>query len=557
MKDRQAEPKKKRGRARSSGIYREKVRATEKGVSLGGVKVKGLSSFLVKLKRNKQIRQSEEKKVVEKKKLPPLSIKMGGAEGIEEAIERVKASIARDSFPVFVKEFWETICQEPLIWNWHMEVLCRVAQEVALLSIDRRPKKHDLLINVPPGSSKSTIFSVMLPAWCFARDPTFQAICGSYSFSLSLDLSMKSRDVIQSEKYQRWYGSYVDIRADQSAKQYFKLSAGGWRYATSTGGAITGFHGHLIIIDDPLDPNRAISKPELKAANHWMEETLPTRKVDKRSTPTILIMQRLAQDDPSGKWLEKKKAGKPIYHICLPAELSEHVAPVELRLNYIDGLLDPIRMDKGVLDEAKGNGQYSYACQYDQWPIPMQGGMFKVEEFLSRIITVYPDKIVREVRYWDKAGTDQMKNPNACFTVGVRMALVLGTKFVIRDVVRGQWATDKREDMIRMVANLDGPSVEVWIEQEPGSGGLDSARQTIKNLVGFRAYADRPVGDKATRADPFSVQVNAGNVCLWQGNWNMSFIEELQWFPVGQFKDQVDAASGAFGRLLQIKLKAG
>ena len=71
----------------------------------------------------------------------------------------------------------------------------------------------------------------------------------------------------------------------------------------------------------------------------------------------------------------------------------------------------------------------------------------------------------------------------------------------------------------------------------------------IKNLAGFAAYRDLPTGDKARRADPFSVQVNWGNVYLMYAPWNNDFIEEYRSFPFGNYKDQVDAGSMAFNRL--------
>jgi predicted phage terminase large subunit-like protein len=88
----------------------------------------------------------------------------------------------------------------------------------------------------------------------------------------------------------------------------------------------------------------------------------------------------------------------------------------------------------------------------------------------------------------------------------------------------------------------------VWIgvEQEAGSGGKDSALMTIQNLAGYRAILDRPTGEKEVRADPFSTQVNAGNVYMVQAPWNRTLLDELGLFPNCTFKDQVDSLSGAF-----------
>jgi predicted phage terminase large subunit-like protein len=96
--------------------------------------------------------------------------------------------------------------------------------------------------------------------------------------------------------------------------------------------------------------------------------------------------------------------------------------------------------------------------------------------------------------------------------------------------------------------------VDVWVEQEPGSGGKESAESTIKNLTGFRVYADRVTGSKELRAEPYAAQVEVSNVALLNADWTKEFISEHEKFPTGKFKDQVDSAAGAFAKLnVQVK----
>jgi predicted phage terminase large subunit-like protein len=127
----------------------------------------------------------------------------------------------------------------------------------------------------------------------------------------------------------------------------------------------------------------------------------------------------------------------------------------------------------------------------------------------------------------------------------------------ILDIVRGQWNTFKREEIIKMTAAKDSPQVPIVIEQEPGSGGKESAEYTIRRLAGFRVRADRPTGDKVARAVPYSSQVNGGNVYLIPAIWNSEYINELQYFPKSKYKDQIDASSGAFNELFGKNIRAG
>lgn len=471
----------------------------------------------------------------------------------------IRAELCKRSFYFFFQEFWDTICGEPLQLNWHLEGLCQELQAIGERIIKRLPKLHDLIINVPPGTSKSTLAVQMFPSWLWACDPTIRAIGGSYSHHLALEHAQLNRDIIRSDKYRKYFPS-VELRRDKDQKGNFKNTRGGQRFTTSVGGTVTGMHGHVILVDDPINPKQAeaTSEADLHAANDWIDRTLSTRKVDKAITPLILIMQRLHMKDPTAHLLDKaKEKGKSVKLICLPGTLdgSGTVEPAELSERYIDGLLDPVRLNRAVLEELQADlGVYGYAGQIDQAPVPKTGGTFQIDKLV--IVPACPN-VLQVVRYWDKAGS---KNKNSAFTAGVKVARVkggvVGVDYVILDVVRGKWQAAERERIIKMTAELDGHGCEVWVEQEPGSGGLESADSTLRNLAGFIAKKEVVRGDKVLRAEPLSAQVNIGNVGLLKADWNQEFIQELQHFPVGKFKDQVDAAGGGFNKVV-VKRRVG
>lgn len=326
-------------------------------------------------------------------------------------INQVKAEICKRSFFEFVKEFWDIIIPEKPVYNWHIKYLCDHLQEQANLIKERKPKRYDTIINIPPGTTKSTICTVMFPAWCWIIDPTFRIITGSYSASLSTDHAVKSRDIVKSEKYQLYF-PYVQIKRDSDNKTQYKTTKGGERYATSVGGTITGIHAHLIIIDDPLNPKQADSDVERETANNWMDVTLSTRKVDKEMTPTILVMQRLHEEDCTGNWL--KKRANQIHHICLPGKLSNDVKPYEVRSYYQNDLLDPIRLSDNALNELRTIlGSYGYAGQIQQIPAPEDGGIWK-----KWIIPIKRNELPNLTDIgsdWDLAYTKEDKNSASAF----------------------------------------------------------------------------------------------------------------------------------------------
>lgn len=458
--------------------------------------------------------------------------------------DALEASLCRDSLYDFVQRFWAEVIPEEPVWNWHIKVLCDELQDVAERVFRGEPKKHDLVINVPPGTSKSTICSVMFPAWVWTRMPTARSLCASYAYNLAMDLSRKSRDIVQSDKWIRLFGD-ISLREDQNTKGYFLNTAGGSRYAVGTGGSCTGFHGHFLIIDDPVDPQKAISEIELKGANTWVRETFSTRKVNKAVSVTICIMQRLHQSDPSAEMLKRaEEGGAKVRHICLPGEVTgrEDVRPRILFRHYVDGLLDTARLSRLVLEQLRPVlGEYGYAGQILQRPVPLGGGQFKTD----RIVLDVPPPLKHFkglCRFWDKAGT----LGGGAYSVGALLGRDAADRYWLLDVVRGQWDSDRREQIILATAKLDGYGVMVGVEQEPGSGGKESAQNTVRMLAGYRVRTERPTGDKAMRADPLSVQVNAGNVSMQAGLWNAPLIEEMKFFPHSTYKDQVDACSGAF-----------
>jgi len=460
--------------------------------------------------------------------------------------------ICQLSFYEFVKEFWKVSIAEEPVWNWHIKFLCDELQQAAERVFRSEPKEHDYIINIPPGTTKSTICSIMYPAWILTRMPSARTICGSHTDTLVLDLSNKCRFIVQSAEYQAVF-PYIKIREDQNTKGYWMTEQGGFRFSCTVGGKTpTGFHGHFLIVDDPIDPQKVLSEAEIKDANEWMANVISNRKVDSRVTVSLLIMQRLHQDDPTGNRLAKgDKAGK-IRHICLPAEKGPNIKPAYLKAKYKDGLLDGTRLPKDVLGEKRESmGPFGYAGQYDQNPVPREGGDFLTERIqFGRP----PGKFLRVVRYWDKAGTHK----GGARTAGVKLGIDKDKRIWILNVIKGQWGPHDREKVIVQTAKLDGKDVIIGIEQEPGSGGKESAQATAQRLMGYRIRIDKVTGDKRTRAEPFAHQVGAENVWVPRGEeWLVQFLDEMHYFPNSKYKDQIDAASGAFATLTTKLLRYG
>ena len=392
----------------------------------------------------------------------------------ENPVAATRKMVAED-FYQFLVYFWPEYASTNYIPNWHIKLICNELQEMAERVAAGLPKKHDLIINIPPGSSKTVCVSVMFPVWCWVKWFWMRFITVSYASFLSLESAEYSRDVVKSQRFKTLFPE-LEIKADKDLKSNYrivkrengKIQPGGNRFSTGIGrSTLTGFHGNILILDDPINPEQANVESLLNAANRWIGSTLSTRKVDKKVTPLILIQQRVHQNDPTGHILESRP--KSIKHISLPGEIRNYeseLRPKELKKYYSsEGLLDPKRMDWVVLENLKGElGQYGFSGQIGQKPVPPGGGMFKVDHIGYLEQMPNPSQIKRTIRFWDKAGT----KGGGAYTVGVKMHQLYSFKWLVSGMKRGQWSTEERERIIKETAEADGESVEVWLEQEPG-----------------------------------------------------------------------------------------
>ena len=186
---------------------------------------------------------------------------------------------------------------------------------------------------------------------------------------------------------------------------------------------------------------------------------------------------------------------------------------------------------------------------HGNWNIkPSAGLYFKREQFI-RVKTV-PDKIVAIWRAWDLAGTEiSAENKNPDKTAGVLIARLSNGKFIVLDVKHAALNSAGVRELIMRTCEEDRINWKcnnVHIPQDPGQAGKEQAKSYISMLAGYNVRAMNVTGDKITRAEPFSAQVQSGNVYMLNGDWNETYIRELEGFPDLLHDDLVDASSDAF-----------
>lgn len=421
---------------------------------------------------------------------------------------------------------------------WHHRLIAQALERVERGELTR------LIINMPPRHGKSKLASQFFPAWYLGRNPGRYIIAASYSKELAEDMGQAVRDLTNHPMHRAVFPGSM-LRQDSKARSRFMTRERGVYFGTGIGGPITGKGAHLLLIDDPVK-SRAEADSEIKrrAAKRWYGADAYTRLMP--GGAIVVIQTRWHEDDLAG-WLEREHAHEGWEVLSLPAiaeedeprrKAGEALWPEAYPLHRLE------RIKQALVAE---EGERSWLALYQQRPRPIEGAMFKRPWF--QIVDAAPVQAER-VRYWDKAGTDG----GGAYTAGVLIARTAEGLYYIEDVVRGQWSAHDREKTIKQTTETDAQrygqfGVEVWIEQEPGSGGKESAENTIRNLDGYIVHAERVTGDKVTRAEPFAAQAEANNVRIVRGSWNAAFLDELTAFPLGKYKDQADAASGAYNKL--------
>lgn len=455
----------------------------------------------------------------------------------------LRKELASRSLIEYARMAWPIL--EPgreMILGWPIEAIAEHLEAVTSGEIKR------LLINVPPGSMKSLLTRVFWPTWEWGPKglPSHRFIGASYAQHLAERDNRRARNVILSPWYQQYFG--IHLSQDQQARVNFANDSTGWMLATSVGGLGTGERGDRFIIDDPHNVVDAESDAKRAQVLLWFAETVPSRLNSLDDDAIIVIMQRVHQDDVSSVAVDLGYE-----HLMIPM----HYDP-ERRCSTSIGWSDPRsvkgelmwpeRFSEDAVDQlAKTLGPYAAASQLEQTPIPREGGLISTDH-IHRIDHL-PDNIeLVYCRGWDLAASEG----RGAYTVGALVGFCeeRGDWF-ITNVFRDRLGPfEVREKMLEL-AESDGEDIRIVFPQDPGQAGKSQARDISGRLSGLKVKIEIPTGDKASRAEPFAAQVEAGNVYVLNRAWTDDLIEELKFFPNSKYKDQVDAVASAFNHLAQ------
>ena len=427
-----------------------------------------------------------------------------------------------------------------------------------------------LMIFAPPQHGKSELTSVRLPAYWLGRRPNDPIIISSYGATLAEDKSRQARNVVESAEYKALFGELrageieaVETDPGSRAVQRWQLLPPhrGRVIGVGVGGPVTGHGARLGIIDDPHENwEEAQSETMRRRVWDWYRGTFRTRIWE--GGAIILIMTRWHEADLAGKLLQSQPGEWTVLRLPALAESQEVRDDNSRHMGLGQGQADPLGRSEGeavaprrfsapaLQSIARDVGSIVWGAEYQGSPRAAEGNLIK-RQWL-RIVNHGPVVTPWRIRYWDKAAS---VSATAKYSAGVRLAISQEGRIFIEDVVRGQWTTQERRQVMLQTAQLDAAlfnnGVMVHIEQEPGSSGLDSVSDEIRLLAGIPAFADKATGSKDVRLMPFVAQAEALNVWLLAGAWNQDYIDEMVVAPNGTYRDQADATAGAYNRAVE------
>ena len=443
-----------------------------------------------------------------------------------------------------IKSNYEAYCEHVHRGRWkparHLKPVCEALDKVERGEIDR------LMIFMPPRHGKSQSTTETFPSYFIGKDPTRRVIEVSYGQSFAQKFGNSNRRKL-TEFGQRLFNVRLD-NTNNSKTNWSIAGQPGGMISVGLGGAITGEGADLLLVDDVVK-NRKEADSETMRNRVWDEwtSTLLTRLHP--GGRIIVIMTRWHEDDLAGRILaQAEENGEEWTIINLPCEAEENDP-----LGREPGEpLWPERFGKDWMEKKKkAVGSRDWDSLFQQHPRP-KDLVKMLNPAWFEIVGDYP-RNSNQVRYWDLAATEVKPGKDPDWTAGGRVAEYKGVFFIV-DIRRTRSTPKGVEDLVKQTAEMDGTVVIIYMEQEPGSSGVNTIDHYRRNVLrGYSFYGDKKTSNKIERAMPMSSAAEAGNVKLVRGPWNKEFLDEAEQFPNGKHDDMVDVVSGAIAMLSNAK----
>jgi predicted phage terminase large subunit-like protein len=469
------------------------------------------------------------------------------AELAEIPIERIERELGLRSFYEFVQLAWtHKPPGTPFNDGWHIEVICDALERC----YRGDPEYRQIAFCIPPGHSKSSLVSVLWPVWCWMQDPTLGIFNTSFDKTLTYRDAAYSLELIQSEWFEARWGDILSVDPAAAIGEHTN-SRGGFRFSTSVGGAGTGRHPDIVIIDDPQKP-KEVSPNTLAAVESYWNNTLRSRERDPRTVRRVLIMQRLAVRDLAGV-LEEEGGW---HFVVLPFRFDPARAYPKDRRTEKGEILWSARHSEETARALERMPPRDRAAQLQQLPVPEGGAIIK-DEWIKWYDAANsgklfdaegkplpgPPRFVQKIQSWDLAFKATSESD---FVAGQLWGVAVADYYFIDGIL-------ERLDFVATIAAImkmcsAHPGSAVLIEDKANGPAVMAALGG--NVPGVVAV--EPLGGKAARLNAASPLFEGGNVWLPKGHPVAEALAiSLVSFPVAPHDDDVDACTQVLNYLHQ------
>jgi phage terminase large subunit-like protein len=470
---------------------------------------------------------------------PSTAMERGGGRSIKLNLSQSEALtvFARRDFWCFVELMFSVLYPgQELVYAGYLELIATL-----LMRVGQR-KFRNVVINLPPRHMKSALASILYPAWRLGCDPTVKFICISYGDDLAHDLSAQTRKIMRSPLYKHIFPLTV---LDKTAMDYIRTTKGGYRYATAVGSDITGFGADEIIIDDPVQPEDALSERVKQQLRDWINSSVYTRLNDPSKGALVLVMHRLAPDDLAGTIEPSADFVLKLPLIAETAENYTYQGRTVMRREPGEPL-NPARVSVSEIERLKVRiAPHVFASQYQQRPEAGGTGYCSIER-LARYGEAPPFELI--VHSWDIASTKGGGDWTVCAKFGLAKDSDGRDILYLTGVVRMQVELPDVREAIIAHDSLDKPAIIVMDGNGVGRGPYQDlwAREFRHLLPGESMTGSASDNLKIRRFSEGLFSLYDGLVRLpnaMPGQALETLLTEIAAFPDGKHDDQVDALS--------------
>lgn len=460
-------------------------------------------------------------------------------------------ALYRERFAAFVRKAFAILYpNREFVDNWHISAISYELERVAAGECRR------LMINIPPRFLKSLITSVFWPVWLLGHEPGQSILVVSHSLDLSKNLSNLTRQLLAQKEIQAIFPALAKGYAKDTETD-ITLPQGGGRIAASVDSNITGRGGDIIILDDPLDAADAGNEDAVDRVNAYIDAVLSTRLNNPARSAMVLVMQRLALNDPAAHLASQEDWTKLVLPAICPGDQEVRLSSVKTYLWRQGESLFPDWLTDDVLNTQRTKmGKAAFSAQYLQKPLPPGGGIIEFESF--RFFDKVPPCIDARFLSIDAASGED----SGSFSVILRCFIANGRLYIsdvyrrrpnfpdLFDLVMRQLSKSEIDHLVVEKAS-NGYALAQAVEQAYVSEGQQAALHKLLHAIPPRL-------SKIQRMQQAMVHVDAGRVLLRrQADWLPAFEAELRAFPGGKHDDQVDALSQAINFYARRELHPG